>query len=791
MMKNLWFLGLLFSFGWQMYAQEFSLKGRVTDESGLGIPDVNIRVKSDNQGTSTDFDGFFEIDVKEPVVELLFSAIGYREVSQQVAVESYQNKTLEVILVPDLLGLDQIVITGTRDRVSRKKTPVVVNTLKPTLFNAVNSTTLSEGLNYTPGVRLETNCQNCNTTQVRMNGLDGAYSQILINGRPIFSALNGVYGLEQIPSNMIEQIEVVRGGGSALYGAGAIGGTINVITKEPVLNTWEADMSLNLLEGKTPDRVVNFNTSIVSDELDSGISVYGMYRNRDGHDYDGDGFTETTQIKDNVLGLNSFLRPGERNKLGFDFMAINSFRRGGDHLKLPPHETAVTEQLDHKTVMGGLTYDLFSVDGQTDYSVYLSSQYTLRKDYYGGLGDPDPNDPDEMEQAQEDALNAYGRAPNLNVVSGGKIKHSFDDDHQLTFGLEQAYEDVDYRVPGYQKVTQQYVRNYAAYGQYEWKPFRKFTTLLGLRADHINVNGFYKIQTDERRADVSVTAVSPRLSVMFDVSDAFRIRAGYGRGFRPPRAYDEDFEVGSADEKQTFILISEDLKSEYSDAFTLSFNYDKIFKKVQTNFLVEGFYTRIERPFTGVETGETDNGFLIEEIRNGTSDAYVAGINFDFGVSPSSHYTFQLGGTLQTSRYKEFQELNDPEGVDVPVIATKNMLRTPDFYGYFSLLMEPIENWKVDITGTYTGPMYVPHILNEEDDFMKLKHTRDFFDANLKLSREFKIKDQFHLTLYAGVQNILDAYQQDWDQGAGRDSDYIYGPATPRSYFFGLKIGNL
>src|SRR5699024_1198504 len=122
---------------------------------------------------------------------------GFRNKTLSLHPEDYKNQLLEIVLIPDNLGLDQVVITGTRDRVEKKKAPVIVNSIRPQLFSAVNSVTMSEGLNYTPGVRLETNCQNCNTTQVRMNGLDGSYSQILINGLPVFSALNGVYGLEQ------------------------------------------------------------------------------------------------------------------------------------------------------------------------------------------------------------------------------------------------------------------------------------------------------------------------------------------------------------------------------------------------------------------------------------------------------------------------------------------------------------------------------------------------------------------------------------------------------------------
>ena len=121
-------------------------------------------------------------------------------------------------------------ISATRNRVNVKKTPVVVNVLSPKLFNATNIA-VAESLNYQPGVRVETNCQNCGFTQVRLNGLDGSYTQVLINSRAVFSALNSVYGLEQIPTSILDRIEVVRSGGSALYGSNAIAGTVNIITK--------------------------------------------------------------------------------------------------------------------------------------------------------------------------------------------------------------------------------------------------------------------------------------------------------------------------------------------------------------------------------------------------------------------------------------------------------------------------------------------------------------------------------------------------------------------------------
>jgi len=217
------------------------------------------------------------------------SAQGFRTNSKEVEVGESNEVVVNFELLEDILGLDEIVVSGTRNRVERKNTPVVVSTLKPKLLTATQSITLADGLNYAPGVRVETNCQNCGFTQVRLNGLDGSYTQVLLNSRAVFTSLIGVYGLEQVPTNTIERVEVVRSGGSALYGSNAIAGTVNIITKDPILNTWEVGSNFSLINGDALDRVVNFNTSQVSDDLSSGFTLFGLYRNRDSYDDNDDG----------------------------------------------------------------------------------------------------------------------------------------------------------------------------------------------------------------------------------------------------------------------------------------------------------------------------------------------------------------------------------------------------------------------------------------------------------------------------------------------------------------------
>lgn len=310
------------------------------------VPFATIYVNGGTAGTDADVDGNYSLNVPVGEVTLVVQYQGFRTQRKKINVIAGENQTFNFSLTVDTFGLDEVVVSATRNRISKKEAPVIVKVLSPKLFNATQSLSLADGLNYQPGVRVETNCQNCGFTQVRLNGLGGQYTQVLVNSRPVFSALNGVYGLEQIPVSIIDRVEVVRSGGSALFGSNAIAGTVNVITKEPINDSWEVKTDLGLIDGKSADRNVNVNGSIVSEDLSSGVTVYGIFRDRDAYNANGDGFSEITKLTNNSLGAKTFLRPNDNSRIGFDFTGIREYRRGGDRIELAPQFTDITEELD-------------------------------------------------------------------------------------------------------------------------------------------------------------------------------------------------------------------------------------------------------------------------------------------------------------------------------------------------------------------------------------------------------------------------------------------------------------
>ncbi|MDR7131246.1 outer membrane receptor for ferrienterochelin and colicins [Algoriphagus sp. 4150] len=784
-MRQLYVIILLFiSTG--LHAQQTGiLKGKIISR-GNPVPFANVFVDGTSIGTTATIDGEFTLE-KIPVGKQIihFRLIGYQTKKLTLQVKPGQNDYLEVNLLEDNLDLGETVVSATRYDLDRSQAPVVVNVLSNKIFKATQSISISEGLNYQPGVRMETNCQNCGFTQVRMNGLEGAYSQILVNSRAVFSALNSVYGLDQIPTNMVERIEVVRSGGSALFGSNAIAGTINIITKDPVENLWEIGSNFAIIGGKALDNSVNFNGSFVSEDLSNGVTFYGMTRKRESYDHNGDGFTELPVLENYVIGTKFYVKPSDRSKLTIDLNAVQEHRRGGNSLDLPPPFTDITEQLDHRTYIIGATFDQFSVDRLTKTSFYVSSQNTTRESYYGGLGGG------RTKQDSTTAANAFGNTTDIALVAGAQASRSLKNNDMVVVGIENQYSKVDDEIKGYNRTINQRVNSLGLYGQYEWKPINSFTALLGGRYDLVTVEGNYTLSSIHRKSELSIGVFSPRFTMLYDIAPTLQFRGGYARGFRAPQAFNEDLHVSSVGGEPQFVILSDDLKTEFSNAYSGSFNFTRNFGDTQVNLLLEGFYTALENPFTIVSAGAIlPNGSILGEVQNG-SGARVSGGNFQLSASPSREFTFVASATLQRSKYIDPQILFSPEEADENEheVTSSYFVRSPNSYGYFTGVWNPSQKLGVDLTGTYTGSMIVPLVVSETG-FMELRNSPAFYDMNLKVSYHLHLAKNLNITFSAGAQNIFNSYQDDFQVGPTRDSDYVYGPAKPRTFFVGITIGN-
>jgi outer membrane receptor for ferrienterochelin and colicins len=759
---------------------QFTLKGKITEANGDPIPGATIQLTAQGtaSGSVSDQDGNFSIKVnKEGTHTVVIRAVGYQSLTKDLTT----GETATIQLAADVLHLEGVVVTGTRNERDRSTAPVVVNISDRRIFNAAQAVSLSEGLRFQPGLRIENNCQNCGFTQLRMNGLSGPYTQILVDSRPIFSALNGVYGLEQIPIAMVERIEVVRGGGSALYGANAIAGTVNIITREPIEDYFEAGINSGVINGKVFEHTLNANGARISKDGNKGVSLFGSARTRNPLDMNDDGFSELTLQRNIALGGKAFWKTQNRGKYTAEMHYIRERRRGGNLFDRAPHETDIAEQIIQQVYGGQVAYEGYSANYRTRYAVYASGQQTFRDSYYGGGG----NSPDPEVRAQ--ALLFYGNTTDLMMVGGLQVTHTMgktDKGVTLTAGVEAQHNNVDDRMPGYERRIVQRVNGMASYAQVEWKPLEKLTILTGGRFDMINLKGTYDFGVGETAGNDRTFAVfNPRTSLLWQTGKFSRIRVGYARGFRPPQAFDEDLHIKTLGGTAQFIRINSELRSETSDSFTASFDLTRNNPVRPLSLLIETFYTRLNNPFVLEFSGETTAGgtAFVSEKRNGAG-AYTTGINLETMYAIGSRWQFQAGATLQQARYTQPEAvLGDP--ISGTEVLTERMLRTPDVYGYALVTAKVLKTHQLSLTGVFTGPMNVP---NERT--LELVRTQGFTELNLKWAKQIKLARHSNMELSAGMQNILNSFQRDLEVGSDRDAGYIYGPIRPRTIFAALKF---
>lgn len=746
-----------------------NIYGHVVDaKSGEHVPYAIIHVKGTTIATTTDMTGhFFLKNLPEGTFTIEAKYMGYTTMSKMVTTKKNTSKELNFNLSPSDLSLDEVVVSANRSETKRRMAPNLVNVINGKIFDITQSTCLAQGLNFQPGVRTEDNCQNCGFTQVRINGLDGHYSQILVDSRPIFSSLNGVYGLEQIPANMIDRVEVVRGGGSALFGASAIGGTINIITKEPVRNSASFGHTLMSIGGSNSfDNVTTGNVSLVTDDNKAGVYAYGQTRNRKGYDHDGDGYTELPELNNQTFGLNSYLRLNPYSKLSLQYHGIHEFRRGGNRLEQAPHEANITEQVEHSIQGGGLTYDYFAPDEKNRLSAYFSFQTTSRKSYYGGIGEGTDDDRDA-------AGKAYGTTHDFTYVAGAQYVHNFSKllfmPSDLTLGAEYNFDGLKDVIFGYDRHFKQNVHIGSFFFQNEWKS-KQWGFLVGGRLDKHNL--------------VDNIIFSPRANLRYNPTDNLNFRLTYAGGFRAPQAFDEDLHVGVVGGERLVTVLADKLKEERSNSFSISADIYHKFGNVQTNLLVEGFYTDLDNVFALRQLDRPDaQGNTVQERYNAYG-AKVFGLNIEGKAMFTRWFSLQAGFTIQKSLYDEAIAWND----EVPEQKYKKMMRSPNRYGYFTATFTPVKRFTASITGNYTGSMLIGHAAGSGVEEPKAVDTPDFMELNMKLAYDIPVSKYLTLQVNGGIQNIANSYQKDFDKGWNRDSNYIYGPSLPRSYYVGVKI---
>lgn len=664
-----------------------------------------------------------------------------------------------------------IVITGTKKARTYKNSPVSTRTVRKEQIESRGDTNLYQALRATTGVVPQTNCQNCNFDGLRLNGLDSKYNQILINSIPLVSPLAEVYFYNSFPETLIDRVEVVKGGGSALYGGGAVGGVINILLAKPKDNSASIGYQQNFINGEVPDGYTHFHLSRVSQDRSMGLSTFGSITYGKPFDYNNDGFSEISKKRGASLGFTGYISPLQNGELTYVLLYNRDQRDGGNAFDKEQFQAGIREGTDSDLYVGILKWD-HKINDKISYALYSSASYMERRAYFGAneeydtnSGNLDANDTSRW-GADDTFLNGYSRTENPLSVNGIDISYSLAKKHDLLIGTSYTYEKLDDKQTGLGIQNVSTYEDTGAYLQYDGTFFKILQLVAGFRVD--------------KHSEIEDAIISPRANLLVHVMKNMQWRLAYTTGFSPPRIYVEDFHLTVIDGDAQTITNADDLKAETSQSFSSSLSWQ--IKALGMNIeLTPGFfYTKLEDAFSLEKTDLSSD--LYERVNAG--GAKVVGGEFDIKASTKS-LEFSLGFSMQKSEFDESQEVLEDDGSGNAIIE-KEMLRAPEFSGNASLIYD-IHYFKFSTDLVIYGPMKTLHETPTDGSDARIVTTPYFYEWGVRAAFEFYHSGKSSWEVFAGVKNILDEYQDDLDRGYGRDAGYVYGPALPRTYYVGIK----
>lgn len=713
----------------------------VVDSQHRAVEGASVAALGDSDGRwTTDTGGRVCLDgVDGDDLRLLVVAEGFAVEERRLVA------AMDEIVLRPAFG-EELVVTSSRNLERLADVPVHLEVIGRSQIERTASRTLAEIIEWHPSIRVESTCQNCNQSTIRMMGLDGPYAQLLIDSQPTVSSLALVYGVEQLPARWIDSVEVVKGGGSALYGSGAVAGVINLIPHQATHTHGTFEANAGRLGGES---TVSFNVigDWASKDRDALLTAFAQVDRIDPSDLDGDGFTEVTRRELEAVGarFDRYLREGE-HRFTAEVNHIHEERRGGNRLDLPPDQADIAEAIESRRTGAAVSW-LAVPNAHFDLRMVASASHTARDTYYGVGRDP----------------NAYGTTDNPLLVFDTQFNHHRDRS-SIAWGLQATRDTVDDVQLGYDRRLDATYYQWGLFVQEERELGRHATLQYGVRLD--------------QHSEVDGTIAAPRLALKVSPRPDLTLRATYARGFRPPVVFDEDLhiELVGGGEAQV-VNNSQDLQEELSTSTLLSGEWRPTFgRKGSANLSLGFFHTELDDLF---DTQETDDPTTpaVELTRVNFGRATVEGVEFSAALRWGSRLSADVGYVVQSARF----------GAPEPDFGSLDFLRTPEEHGVATLTLRLPRALDLFLGLEYTGPMWVPHFAGfiAED---RLERTPSFLTADLNLSRRFAWGPHRELTVTVGAKNLTNEYQADLDQGIDRDPSYVYGPRFPRAWFISARF---
>ncbi len=687
------------------YAHNNSIQGVVIDaRSQEPLAFCTIVLKGTNIGAQTDDAGRFEIQIPESQKNgsLIVGYVGYE--SDTLVLKGKVFYTIS--LKPKAGSLNEVVVTGTMKEISRMDSPIPVEVITPKYFKKNPTPSLFEAVGMLNGVQPQVGCNVCNTGDIHINGMEGPYTMILIDGMPIVSGLSTVYGLSGIPNSIVDRIEVVKGPASSLYGSEAMGGVINVITQKASKaalfnvdmmgtswNEYNVDMSSKLQVGK------------VQNIIGANYFYYGQK-----YDKNRDGFTDVTL----------------QNRISI-FNKLNVSRKK-DRI------ASIAGRYVYEDRWGGQTN--WTPEYRGSDSIYAESIYTKRWEVIGMYQLPVKEKIiSQLSYNWHDQNSYYGNTPymaNQQVLFGQLYwDKELGARHNLLLGTSYRYTYYDDNTPGTASADSLNPKNKpartplpGAYIQDEWSFTDKQKVLLGYRYDY-----------DKNHGHVH----SPRVAYKLSPNRNNTLRASFGTGYRVVNLFTEDHAALTGARE---VVITEQLKPERS--YNSNLNY--VLKVPLNDFYigvdVTGFYSYFTNKING--DFDTDPNKII--YGNLKGHAVSQGVSLNADITLSIPLKLSMGVTYMDV----YQREDDGTGE----LVTTQQLYAPNWSGNFvATYTLPKQRVVIDFTGKWNGPMRLPILPND----YRPEYSPWYCIANVQVTKKFKR----NIELYGGVKNIFNFIPKD------------------------------
>ena len=702
-----------------------NVTGRIISETG-GIGFAKILINKE-QGIIADANGNFSFTSDSDSIHLRISATGYTTLDTSLL---WKNEII-INLIPNIFS-DPVVVTGTMREMTISESPVKIEVLNNSFFrlNPVNN--VMEAVNLVNGVQEVVACGVCGTNDIHINGMEGVYTLVMVDGMPSISGLSSLYGLNGIPESIIDRVEIIKGPASTLYGTEAVGGVINIITK-PNANLPLLEINSNATTHREYRGSIGFAPRL-TDQISTALGA-DVYYNQFAVDDNLDNFTDFTlnerislfnrwtfRNKKNETVLKIAGRYYQEDRFGGELQWTPEFL-GGDSIY---GESIITQRWE---VFGTYFFPFKKVNLKLDFSAnqhfqdatYGETNYVGRQEIYFA-----------------------------NLIWQEQIKER----HFITSGLTNRYQVYEDNT---ESATQSYQYIPAIFIQDEFKWTENIDLLTGARLDYHENHGLI---------------FSPRVNLKTNFTKFSTLRLNYGTGFRQVNLFTEDhaFITGSRD-----VVLGESLNPEQSHNFTLDFNQTYGILGAG-NFSADIFYTYFTNKI--IPDYEQNPNLIVYEN--------LDGISITQGISLSLNHSFEFPLSLRFgATFMDVFERNENADGEMEKIP---QLFTPNFSGSFGANY----NWKkaqlqFSVSGKINGPMELP---TYDPPFERPDMSPWYTLMNLQITKQF---EGIGLELYGGAKNLLNFTQISPLINPAEpfsdefDTAYAFGPMQTRRYFIGLR----